>query len=276
MSKNNIYINCSELASFIGQNKWDYLTPFIRLWKRVDKNDYMLCENNSDLKIIDKKEELNNTLGEEYITKIINSKKNIRENVQESCNHIENLDLDNNKKEELKNNIENLINTNFGTTNEYGALEIYELKNNVKLNKTQVYTSVKCHETDKNIWFVGGKVDGLLDTSKIVEVKTRTRCFFKDVRDYENTQMQMYMHIYNIDKTDLVEYLPNNKIKIKITGIKKDEKYIKSLLEKITIFTKNFEDFISSSLENKVAFYAMNDSDKKEFLSKLYINKMYL
>ena len=36
--------------------------------------------------------------------------------------------------------------------------------------------------------------ENLTDKQKIIEVKTRTRCFFKDVREYENTQMQIIEH----------------------------------------------------------------------------------
>lgn len=276
--KQSVYLNCSDIASFIGQNKWDYVTPFIRLWKRVDKENYHICEekskNNDKAPIVDKVTELQKTLGDEVIQKIKTAKD--KQDIKESQILIESLEnIDDEKKHELKNNIESLINTSFGTNNECGALELYEIKYNVTLNKSQQYKKIECHETDDYIWYIGGKVDGLLNNDKIVEVKTRTRCFFKDVRDYENTQMQMYMNMYNINKTDLVEYLPQNKIKIKVTTINKDLIYINKILKKIQVFIENFEQFIKSPIDEKYNFYIMKDNDKKEFLSKLYIDKMY-
>lgn len=276
--KQSVYLNCSDIASFIGQNKWDYVTPFIRLWRRVDKENYHICEKKTkdDDKtiIVDKVTELQNTLGENVIQKIIESKD--KHDIKESHMLIDSLDnIDDEKKHELKNNIENVINTSFGTNNECGALELYELKNNVTLNKSQQYKKMLCHETNDYIWYIGGKVDGLLENEKIIEVKTRTRCFFKDVRDYENTQMQMYMNMYDINKTDLVEYLPQNRIKIKITSINRDLNYTNKVLKKIQIFIENFEQFIKSSIDEKYKFYIMKDNDKKEYLSQLYINKMY-
>ena len=38
--KKSIYLYCSEIASYIGQNKWDYVTPFERLWKRCYSESY--------------------------------------------------------------------------------------------------------------------------------------------------------------------------------------------------------------------------------------------
>ena len=42
MDKQKIFLYISEIASYIGQNKWDYVTPFERLWKRCDKDGYNL------------------------------------------------------------------------------------------------------------------------------------------------------------------------------------------------------------------------------------------
>lgn len=280
MSKQSVYLNCSEIASFIGQNKWDYVTPYIRLWKRVDKDNYNQCEdmakNNEKTTIVEKVTELQNTLGDEFVNKIINSKNNIIENVKESHIFIDKMEnIDQEKKVELKNNMENLINTNFGTNNECGALELYEIKNKVILNKSQEFKKKECHVSNKYTWYIGGKVDGILNNDKIIEVKTRTRCFFKDVREYENTQMQMYMNIYDINKTDLVEFLPQNKTKIKITTINKDPVYINKVFKKIKIFIENFENFVDSSIDEKYKFYNLKDNEKKEYLSSLYIDKMY-
>ena len=253
MEHQSVFLNCSDIASFIGQNKWDYVTPFVKLWKKVDKENYHLCEektkNNDKIVIVDKVKELQTTLGDDFVNKIITSKNSIVEDIKESYALIEKIDnIDENKKQELKNNVESLINTNFGTNNECGALDLYEMKFNVKLDKTQQYKKIQCHVSDKYTWYIGGKVDGIMKNDKIVEVKTRTRCFFKDVRDYENTQMQMYMNMYNINKTDLVEFLPNNKIKIKITTIPKDNIYIYNILNKIKIFINYFENFLQFSI----------------------------
>ena len=35
-----IYLNISQIASFVGQNHYDYITPFNVLWKRYDTENY--------------------------------------------------------------------------------------------------------------------------------------------------------------------------------------------------------------------------------------------
>ena len=38
MNKQKVFLYTSDIASYIGQNKWDYVTPFERLCKRCDKD----------------------------------------------------------------------------------------------------------------------------------------------------------------------------------------------------------------------------------------------
>jgi hypothetical protein len=280
--KKNVYINCSEVSSYINQNKWDYVTPFIRLWKRVDYINYMACENKNMLSDdeptveLDKINELKETLGNDFIQETITTttnKSDMDKNIQLSLKKIDTLDVSDDKKAELKVNVESLINTSFGTNNEFGALDLYESLSKLKLNKEQIYTTKAICETEKYNWLIGGKVDGICE-SRVVEVKTRTKCFFKDVRDYENTQMQLYMYIYDRKITDLVEYLPQSRMKIKITTVKKNKKQFDTIIENIKTFINYFEEFIGYSLEKKYEFYKMDLYDKKDFLNKLYLNKM--
>ena len=57
MEHSNIFLNISDIASFIGQNKWDYVTPFERLWKKYDP-EYKVCLNEVNSIINDKKSEI--------------------------------------------------------------------------------------------------------------------------------------------------------------------------------------------------------------------------
>lgn len=280
-SKKDVYLNCSEISSYINQNKWDFVTPFMRLWKRVDKENFILCEtknleSESDPTVyVDKVNELKEFLGNDFVKTISNveTKQNMNENIQKSFEKINTLNITEDKKTELKENIESVVNTNFGVYNEFSALDLYEMLSKTKLNKEQSYNCKQIYSTDKYNWLVGGKVDGICD-QKIVEVKTRTKNFFKDVRDYENTQMQLYMYIYERKLTDLVEYLPQSKSKIKITSIKKNKSNFDKILSNIKIFIHNFEDFLNYPLEKKYEFYNMGMYNKKEFLKSLYLEKM--
>lgn len=284
----DIYINCSELSSFIGQNKWDYWTSFIKLWKRVDSDNYTKCEelSKNEGKIIqnDKLKELKETLGETFIQETMNkttNKSDVIKNIAQSIELINILDVPEEKKTQLKVNMESLVNTSFGISNECGALEIYEMKNKVILDKNQEFKKVSVpidEETILNNWFLGGKVDGILKDNnnqiiKIIEVKTRTKCFFKNIRDYENTQMQIYMYMFNVNNIDLVEYMPQNRIKIKVTPIKKNKNNLFTIFKKMHIFMSKFEEFLNYPIDKKYEFYKMDLDDKKTFLQQLYLKE---
>lgn len=282
----DIYINCSDISSFIGQNKWDYWTSFIKLWKRIDSNGYTECEimskNNGKNIKNDKIIELKETLGEAFVNETLKTTKNKEEmikNITTSHELIDKLDVPEQKKSELKVNVESFVNTNFGTSNEIGALELYEIKHKVKLDKSQQFSKIEIGNINNYNVYICGKVDGILqldDTkqSKIIEVKTRTRCFFKEVRDYENTQMQIYMYMHGMNTVDLVEYLPQNKIKIKITTISKNEKTINKIIKKLHFFINKFTEFINYPIEQKYDFFIMDLDDKKTFLKNLYLNEL--
>lgn len=337
MDKQKIFLYISEIASYIGQNKWDYVTPFERLWKRCDKDGYNLIlettkkninEKHLQIKILDKEVELlNSDLLNKKITKrqwesrtgkltdqktsmlteitslnsrvdeidlnqkqkleLVLGKENVEtiesknietDNKRENVNKIiENMQVSDTVKKTLIKETESFINKTHGTLKEESAIEMYEKKFNVKLNTSQEFYKYRLDmsDTSQYDWYVGGKVDGLYidndDKSKsyIVEVKNRTRGFFSTLRDYENTQIQLYMYILDISFSKLVEKYNN---KIRITLIYRDNNYIKDILTYLDIFINNFETTFINNEEKQKAFVLCDNDLKKIFLKKLYLN----
>ncbi len=337
MDKQKVFLYISEVASYIGQNKWDYVTPFERIWKRCDKDGYNLIlettkkninEKHLQIKILDKEVELlNNDLLNKRITKRqwesktnkltdqkttmlteisslnsrvdeidLNQKQKLelvlgRENIEsiesktietdskrENVNKIiENMQISDVKKKTLIKETESFINKTHGTLKEESAIEMYEKKFNVKLNTSQEFYKYRLNisNTSEFEWYVGGKVDGLYiddnDKSKsyIVEVKNRTKGFFSTLRDYENTQIQLYMYILDISFSKLVEKYNN---KIRITLIYRDDDYIKDILTYLDIFINNFEKTFLNNNEKQRDFVLCDNDLKKVFLKKLYLN----
>ena len=82
--KKSIYLYCSEIASYIGQNKWDYVTPFERLWKRCDSESYRaILERMEDNvkstqsnieELEEKKKDIEESLRKKLITKSVYNK----------------------------------------------------------------------------------------------------------------------------------------------------------------------------------------------------------
>ena len=274
---NSKFLNISEISSFINENKWDYVSPFEKLWKKYDSESFTICEQNDKKIITDNIKELHDNLGKQYIEEIQNTSlthEKMQQHIVTSTDMINNLTIADETKQKLHKDIISVINKSHGTLNETSALTLYEQKNKIILDKSQEYKKIKILDTNQCTWYIGGKVDGLLhkkNEKKIIEVKTRSYCFFKNIRDYENTQIQLYMYLNNALYADLVEYYGS---KIKITEIKKNEKTINKIIENIIIFINEFETFLNKPIEYKKEFYSLEPDSKKNFLYNLYLSKM--
>lgn len=339
-STKKYYIFSSDIATFIGQNRWNIVSPFERLWRKADKEslDTILESVNREIledniKICHLKTQLNE-LEEQYnqkkltkrqldlhqnkiITKIDEIQKNnvvLHDNVDgfvlsqsekirkefgdEISNILKDLSISNDdkkkktmeliqksentnsgytltekKKEEYKNEIESLVNKEHGIRHEMSAIELFEKENDCNLDTSQKFYK-KLVYTGKNgsEWFICGKMDGINHEDKyIVEVKNRTKAFFSQVRDYEKTQIQMYMYMTDLRLTKLVECRKMiKKTTIKTTDIIYDEVYTEDVLTKLQQFLSEFEMFLTSSLENKKKYLSMNSEEKEWFIHKMY------
>jgi hypothetical protein len=336
--KRKIYLYISDIASYIGQNYFDYVTPFERLWKKCDSQSYqeLLSDmrndiNKEELDIIvlnNEKLSLDNELEEKKITKrqyslklkkleLEKTKKEekintIQERIDEidltqkqqlekivgekTINNMESKDIcTNDKKSQMNNALESLnlkeeklmtlkktaesfINKTHGTLKEESAIEMFENKYNVKLDTSQQFNKRHLKSISQNSsydWYICGKVDGLyIDTnppynSYIVEVKNRTKSFFSTLRDYEKTQIQLYLFMLEMDNAKLVEKLNN---KIKITEVPKDDIYIEDILDFLNLFIYNFESKFLQNDNLKSDYTIKTTHEKKTILKKLFFN----
>lgn len=337
MSK-KVYLYISDIASFIGQNKWDYVTPFERLWKRCDKVGYEIALNLTQNKITDiniqvasiqnEKENLKCKLENKEITarqfdihqnklqkqqdtlqneatklsycldditltqqqKVekhigkevfcnLNDKTvdtNIKRNMVSSA--IDTLEIDPNAKEILRNQSKSVINKTHGTLHEEDAIQMYEKKYCVKLDTSQEFYKKRFDiETSDYEWYICGKMDGLYydhedpTNNYVVEIKNRAKGFFNNVRDYENTQMQLYMWLTDLFRVDLVEAY---KSKIRCTHVKRDIDTINTIFQYLTVFILNFESNFLQQESVKLDYMNMDHNMRKKFLQTLFLNQI--
>lgn len=335
----SIYLNTSEIASFIGQNKWDNITPFERLWKKYDK-EYNQCLEELNNKIIEKQTELilisnekriieedlqNNVITKRQFAKLIKDndvkKQNVEKNIVQITEKVDNISLTQSQKieKELGENITNaisnestntndkrkitneaiellskngkikeeqklellkqtdsLINKTHGTLKEDSAIKMFEKQHNITLDTSQKYYKYLVYNKNNFNWYIGGKMDGLYvdidnkSNNYVVEIKNRVKGFFSSLRDYELTQIQLYLLLTGYDNAKLVEKYNS---KIRVTDIKKQDDYIKDILEYLDIFIKNFIKFISNKTL-KTEYIMLNENDKNKFLDKLYLKEI--
>lgn len=335
----NIFLNISDIASFIGQNKWDYITPFERLWKKYDadyntclsefnnqlnnmKTELIVIENDKRileeelsskkitkrqytkmLKELDSKsntmtssidtitskiesvslsqsEKIEKNLGKDIIKTIENASKETTDKRKIVNDAIEKLDKDGKLKKEDKQELlkqtESFINKTHGTLKEDSAIKIYENQYNVILDTSQQYFKYLLKRTPEYTWYIGGKMDGIyiddnnIHNNYIVEVKNRTKGFFSSLRDYEKTQMQLYMLLTGFKTTKLVEKY--NK-QIRVTDVSIDQEYINDILEYMNIFVKKMVQFLNN-MQMKIKYFDMNENEKKKFLKELYLDEI--
>lgn len=331
--RRKIFLNISDIAAFIGQNSYDFVTPFERLWKKYDEQTCISLSNQIKKEIIEsnvqlqkleqekvKLEELRSTLtkrqytlrqnklenseielknrvyekstlvqsqtefiqqqlGESAVSTIQNETIDTQDKRSEISDMIENLKLSPTKKKELRKQTEHVINKTHGTLKENNAIALFEKKLKVKLDTSQKYHHCLFKSTTHFDWHIGGKMDGIYrdpeNPSKnyVVEIKNRTKSFFNTLRDYEKTQIQLYIYLTNVNKAKLVECIQD---KIRITDIYKDEVYLTDIQSYLTIFIERMDTFIAeSSLETKQEYFNSSNDQKKIFLKKLYLNDIY-
>ena len=334
--KRSIFLYCSEIASYIGQNKWDYVTPFERLWKRCDKECYNMIlgnlsgdvqeqkdnivlleekkkniedeyknkrmtkavyneekkkieqecikkeellkrleENIEEIKL-DQKQKLEKVIGKDIIQKV--QLNDINENNQVMEEAIEKMDISKEKKKLLRKEAESYVNKTHGTKTEEDAISMFEKKFNVKLDTSQEFYKKYLEEISKDSeydWYICGKVDGLYSESDdeckkyIVEVKNRIKAFFTSLRDYEKTQVHLYMYMLDIPRAKLVE---KYKQKLRITEIYENKEYTGDIIKYLGVFINAFEKKFLSAFDKKKEYITSSQDEKKVLLKRLYIS----
>jgi hypothetical protein len=337
-SKNKIYLYISDIASFIGQNHWDYVLPFERLWKRVDETGYteslayvksqmerkqvelvdlererLAVDHDLDTKKITKRQhtiainklsetqkkvehliggmeekiddidltqqqKLEKAIGKDIVTQIQNAAVETEAKREQVVTALDTLEVSHKQLSNLKRHADSFINKTHGTIKEDTALSMYESKYKVKLDTSQQFFKTNLQTASQNSvynWFVCGKMDGLYidpaapKNNYVVEIKNRTRGFFSTLRDYEKTQIQLYMLLTGFQQAQLVERYQNN---LRVTQIFRDNNYINDILEYLEIFIHHFE---TGFLDNETAkhdFVLLDPEAKRGFLKRLYLN----
>ena len=340
--KRKVFINVSDTASYIGQNKWSMIDPFERLWKKADTN-YNNCLNILRNNIVDKSlkllviEKEKSTLEDQLTNKVITKRqfnsevKKVEKKIEETKKEHENLvkkvenvtftqtekvekeiftasddstlasviketiaskstdtkdkrktvndsidklysegKIKEDRRVELLKNTESLINKIHGTLKEQSAIDIFENKYNVSLDISQKYHKYLVKSTDTIDWYIGGKLDAI-HPDYIIEVKNRTKGFFNSVRDYELTQIQLYLLLTDYTQAKLVEKYNSN---IRITDIPIDNIYISEVLNYLCMFIDSIESFIKDDSLKMKYLNSESDTDKQNLLNKLYLDKI--
>ncbi|NBO98907.1 MAG: hypothetical protein EBU90_02095 [Proteobacteria bacterium] len=333
--KQKVYLFCSDIASYIGQNKWDYITPFERLWKKCDSENYnrIVNEIKSEIetaslkqkqleelrvyleqqkqtnKISDseykkqkgaiekslqvqqttsqtlqdrltdtvktQKEKLSAVVSEDIIATIEKDTKTTTSEKRDLIRAaIDTIETSESKRKILKREAESFVNKSHGTLKEATAIQMFEAQFNVLLDVSQklLFRKLELPNTNSKFeWYIGGKMDGIDTTGGyIVEVKNRTKSFFNSLRDYEKTQIHMYMYLTGYDSAKLVEKCNS---KIRVTHIFKDTEYLESCLAALSRFVHIFEHTFLADQSLKRDYLQRSQESKRTELHRLFFTQ---
>ncbi len=99
--------------------------------------------------------------------------------------------------------------TTHGTRSEDKTAQKVETDTGATLLKDNAFYNLTVLETDEVLVVITGKVDRIevaSDGSRtLVEIKNRTRGFFRTLREYENVQVQVYLHMLGLVRAKLIE-----------------------------------------------------------------------
>ena len=281
MSKQKITLSISQIAPLIGLDAYNNFPRIIcEIWRKYKPDDFKLIENklkenNYQLATSNEFNDLWET-DEASGTNILQQVKDLNSNKDKTSNDMvkqqaeitnyinKQSNLSDIQKTDLTKKVCSITNKTHGITNESSILnEFCRLSEKTIVNTDQWVKSICIKDADIQ-WVIIGKYDGITSDNELVEAKMRQKCLFKKVRDYENVQVQLYLHALEFEKAYLVESYTNKKgdMNIYVNEINYDSDYVNDIiLDRLKKFINFFEIFIDN-IEYKEALLK-GDKDRK-------------
>lgn len=287
--KTKISIAVTDLAPLCGMDYYDNWCKIIcKIWKKYNKEDFNKCE--SELRSLghialacDSTQKKLADLEAKYgkhgtltgVVKQINSVKTKSSSTLVSAQNtvISSLDtamgptLESVDKELLTSLIKSATNTMHGVFHEGNGLDLFTKVSGLAVTDTQVNVNIVFHEDDKYIWEINGRLDGITENGRLVEIKNRQKALFNTVRDYEMCQIQTYLYHKNMDLGYLMEVLPGSQgAKYNILEVVTDSEYFKRRIQpwltRIVKFVTNTL-FVDTNLRENIL---KGDKDKFAYM----------
>lgn len=291
MSK-RLTISISQIAPLIGLDNYNnFPKNTCELWRKYLPDDFKLVEQ----KLKDKKEtiatsneyndiwEIDNASG----TTILEQVKLLNSNTTKTSNDMvskqdeikkyinEQTHLTEQQKTDLTNKVCSITNKQHGITNEDSVLDEFCRLSEKKIQTTQAWVTIPISIENPQLpidWCLIGKYDGITTDNELVEAKMRQKALFKKVRDYENVQVQLYLHSLGFEKAYLVESYTNKKGErtMYVNEINYDSDYTNEIiLDRL----KKFISFFEFLMSNETLKEGLLNGDKDRKIFKLYETK---
>lgn len=233
IQKKRMTIFISQVAPLIGlDNYGNFYRIVCELWRRFNPIEFKEFElrlkseghtlaNSSETNEILKIDTLLGTNILEQVQIINNNTAKTSTDMIKSQNVISNYithqNLSEDKKTELIKKVNSITNKSHGISNENAILNEFCKLSGKIIQDTQGLVEIPLSaygahnftgEDSINIeleWVIIGKFDGITTDGELIEAKMRQKGLFKNMRDYENVQVQLYMYALGFINGFLVE-----------------------------------------------------------------------
>ena len=292
-----INLSISQIAPLVGLDAYNNFPRITcEIWRKYKPDDFKVIESKLKLENIQisTSNEYNDLweMDEASGTNILQQVKELNSNKDKSSNDMvkqqdvitkyinEQTNLTELQKTDLTKKVCSITNKTHGITNESSILNQFCKLSEKTIVKTDQWvknimitknanTTIDTTKTSDNTttdteWYIIGKYDGITSDNELVEAKMRQKALFKKVRDYENVQVQLYLHALEFEKAYLVESHTNKKgeMNIYVNEINYDSDYVNDvILDRLKSFIHFFEVFMTNT-EYKEALLK-GDKDRK-------------
>lgn len=303
LDKKRLTISISQVAPLIGLDNYNNFPRIVcEIWRRYNPEEfreYELKMKSTGKKLVNSSEmndiwEIDTSLGTNITQQVkeLNSNKEkssqgmvkMQQQINTYINKQENLTTE--QKDELSKKVCSITNKMHGVNNEDIILKEFCRLSEKSLQETQGWVEIPLFPTSGEIstdeifncdnieWLVIGKYDGLTGENEVVEAKMRQKALFKKMRDYENVQLQLYLHAVQASQGYLIEAFTNKKGEMQIYTheVAYNAEYVNEvILERLKSFTSFFKKF----MENKEYKEELLIGDTKRHIYQIY-EKDYL
>lgn len=257
-----ITLSISQIAPLIGMDSYNnFPRIFCEIWRKYNPEEFREFEvriKDEGISQLANANEMNDLweIDDLFGTNIIQQVKELNSNKEKSSSQMvknqeeiakyieQQKNLSATQKEEIIKKVCSITNKNHGVNNENAILAEFCRLSDKVLQKEQGWVDIPLLSKDSVEWVIIGKYDGITTEGELVEAKMRQKCLFKKMRDYENVQVQLYLHGLEFQQGYLVESFTKKKseMQLYIHEIQYNEEYVHEIiLDRLKQFIKFFE-----------------------------------
>lgn len=223
-----VRLSVSKIASLIGL---DYYNNFVliccEIWKKYDIEDYNMISEKikldgkkaiylndyDDMVEFDKMNGTNVMNQIDIVNNLMNKTSiDLKHNQVKIEKYIKKQDIEEDEKNKIIKKMCSLTNKTHGINNENNIIKEFCKLSGKEIINTQGWIEIELNNTEQCKWLIIGKYDGITKDNELIEAKMRQKYLFKNIRDYENIQVQLYLHGLKFNKAYLIEgYTNKNK-----------------------------------------------------------------